>query len=208
MNIGQRIKQRRVELGLSVDDIAEKIGKNRATVYRYESNEIEDLPTSILEPLSKALLTTPAYLMGWENDNSLSIPNIIPLPETKEIPLLGVIACGEPILAEENIEDYVKLDKTINAGFALRCKGNSMIGARIRSGDIVYIHQQPDVENGEIAAVLIGDEATLKKVYKYPEKNMLVLRAANPDYEDFIYTGSELEEIRILGKAVAFLSSI
>ena len=208
MNIGQRIKQRRVELGLSVDDIAEKIGKNRATVYRYESSEIEDLPTSILEPLAKALSTTPAYLMGWETDNIFSIPNIIPLPETKDIPLIGDIACGEPILAEENIEDYVKLNKDIDAEFALRCKGDSMTGARIRNGDIVYIHQQEDVENGEIAAVLIGNEATLKKVYKYPEKNMLVLKPANPEYEDFIFTGEELEEIRILGKAVAFLSSI
>ena len=208
MNIGQRIKQRRVELGLSVDDIAEKIGKNRATVYRYESSEIEDLPTSILEPLAKALSTTPAYLMGWETDNIFSIPNIIPLPETKEIPLLGTIACGEPILAEENIEDYVKLNKDIDAEFALRCKGDSMIGARIKDGDIVYIHQQENVENGEIAAVLIENEATLKKVYKYPEKNMLVLKAANPEYEDFIYTGAELEEIRILGKAVGFYSNI
>ena len=208
LNIGQRIKQRRVELGLSVDDIAEKIGKNRATVYRYESSEIEDLPTSILEPLAKALSTTPAYLMGWETDNIFSIPNIIPLPETKEIPLLGTIACGEPILAEENIEDYVKLNKDIDAEFALRCKGDSMIGARIKNGDIVYIHQQEDVENGEIAAVLIGEEATLKLVYKYPEKNMLVLKPANPDFEDFIYTGAELEEIRILGKAVGFYSRI
>lgn len=208
MNIGQRIKQRRVELGLSVDDIAEKIGKNRATVYRYESSEIEDLPTSILEPLAKALSTSPAYLMGWETDNIFSIPNIIPLPETKEIPLLGTIACGEPILAEENIEDYIKLDKAVDAEFALRCKGDSMIGARIRNGDIVYIHQQEDVENGEIAAVLIENEATLKKVYKYPEKNMLVLKPANPEYEDFIYTGAELEEIRILGKAVGFYSNI
>lgn len=208
MNIGQRIKQRRVELGLSVDDIAEKIGKNRATVYRYESSEIEDLPTSVLEPLAKALLTTPAYLMGWEVNNIFSIPNIIPLPETKKVPLLGTIACGEPILADENIEGFVDIDKVVEAEFALRCKGDSMIGARIRNGDIVYIHQQEDVENGEIAAVLIGDEATLKRVYKYPEKNMLVLKAANPEFEDFIYTDSELDEIRILGKAVAFYSNI
>ena len=208
MNIGQRIKQRRVELGLSVDDIAEKIGKNRATVYRYESSEIEDLPTSILEPLAKALSTTPAYLMGWETDNIFSIPNIIPLPETKDIPLIGDIACGEPILAEENIEDYVKLNKDIDAEFALRCKGDSMTGARIRNGDIVFIHQQPDVENGEIAAVLIENEATLKKVYKYPEKDMVVLKPANPEYEDLIYVGGELINVRILGKAVAFFSKV
>lgn len=208
MNIGQRIKQRRIELGLTVDDIAEKIGKNRATVYRYESSEIEDLPTSVLEPLAKALLTTPAYLMGWETNSIFSIPNIIPIPEAKLLPLIGSIACGKPIFAEENIEDFVKLDKDIDAEFALRCKGDSMIGARIRNGDIVYIHQQEDVENGEIAAVLIGNEATLKKVYKYPEKNMLVLKPANPEYEDFIYTGVELEEIKILGKAVAFYSQI
>ena len=83
-----------------------------------------------------------------------------------------------------------------------------MIGARINDGDIVFIHQQSDVENGEIAAVLIGDEATLKRVYKYPEKNMLVLKAANPEFEDFIFTGAEVDEIGILGKAVGFYSAI
>ncbi len=208
MNIGKRIKQRRIDLGLSVDDIAQKIGKNRATVYRYESSEIEDLPTSVLEPLAKALQTTPAYLMGWENNDIFSINNIIPLPETKKVPLLGTIACGEPILAEENIEDFIKMDKNIDAEFALRCKGDSMVEARINNGDIVYIHQQPDVENGEIAAVLIGNDATLKRVYKYPDKGMLVLKPANPEYEDFIFIGEELNDIRILGKAVAFLSKV
>jgi len=129
---------------------------------------------------------------------------IIPLPKTKEVPLLGTIACGEPILATENIEMFIKVDESIPADFELKCKGDSMINARIFDGDIVYIRQQPDVDDGEIAAVLIGDEATLKRVHKYPNK--LVLSACNPMYNDFVYSGDELESIRIIGKAVAFMS--
>lgn len=218
IEIGLRIKQRRIELDLTQEELGNRLNLNKSTIQRYESGAISKIKLPVLQAIAKQLNVDPDWLAlktdnagsyGYSKETSIySIPNIISLPETKEIPLLGAIACGEPILAEENIEDYVKLDKTINAEFALRCKGDSMTGARIRNGDIVYIHQQEDVENGEIAAVLIGEEATLKLVYKYPEKNMLVLRAANPDYEDFIYTGSELEEIRILGKAVAFLSSI
>lgn len=132
--------------------------------------------------------------------------NIIPLPSSKEIPLLGTIACGEPILASENIEMFIKVDETIPADFALKCKGDSMINARIFDGDIVYIRQQPDVDDGEIAAVLIGEEATLKRVHKYPNK--LVLSACNPMYDDFVYSGSELEEIRIIGKAIFFMSAV
>ncbi len=131
---------------------------------------------------------------------------IIPLPKTKKVPLLGTIACGEPIIADENIELYIKVDENVPVDFALRCKGDSMINARIFDGDIVYIRQQQDVENGEIAAVLIGDEATLKKVHKYPNK--LVLSACNPMYDDFVYTSEQLNDIRILGKAVAFFSFI
>lgn len=134
------------------------------------------------------------------------ISNIIPLPQTKKIPLLGSIACGEPILAEENIEDFIKLDKDIPADFALRCKGDSMINARIFDGDIVYIRQQPDVENGEIAAVLIDNEATLKRVYKYPHR--IELRAENPTIKPFEYSDEEMNTVRILGKAVAFTSII
>ena len=152
------------------------------------------------------------YLLGKSdihNKYKSSVPtatNIIPLPQTKKIPLLGSIACGEPILAEENIEDFVKLDKDIPADFALRCKGDSMINARIFDGDIVYIRQQPNVENGEIAAVLIDNEATLKKVYKYPNK--IVLSPCNPVYDDLIFMEEQCQTIRILGKAVAFTSII
>ena len=142
--------------------------------------------------------------MGWE-DSALP-DNILPMPQMKAIPLLGVIACGEPILAAENIEGDVSMPEHVIADFALRCKGDSMIEARIFDGDIVYIRQQPSVENGEIAAVLIGDEATLKRVYVHPDK--LVLSPANHNYEPFIYVGEEISSIRILGKAVAFTSAV
>lgn len=217
IEIGKRIKQRRLELELTQEELGKRLALNKSTIQRYESGAISSIKLPVLQAIAKHLNVNPDWLalktdtITEYTQHTIDIFNfsdIIPIPETKEIPLLGAIACGEPILAEENIEDYVKLDKTINAEFALRCKGDSMIGARIRSGDIVYIHQQPDVENGEIAAVLIGEEATLKKVYKYPEKEMLVLKAANPDYEDFIFTGAELESVRILGKAVGFYSNI
>ena len=207
MTIGDRIKTRRLKIGLSVDQIAEKIGKNRATVYRYESNEIEKFPLDILFPLAEALQTTPGYLMGWENPISNEFPdNIIPMPEMKKIPLIGTIACGAPILAEEHIEDYIDIPKHINADFALICKGDSMINARIFDGDTVYIRQQDTVENGEIAAVLIDGDATLKRVKLYEDH--ISLEPENPQYRPYVYWGEEMNTVRILGKAVAFTSII
>ena len=171
------------------------------------------VPTlTALEKLAKGMGITLTELLTMADDMPVSLEtfpvatNIIPLPQTKRIPLLGSIACGEPILTEENIEEYIKLDKDIPADFALRCKGDSMINARIFDGDIVYIRQQPDVENGEIAAVLIDNEATLKRVYKYPHR--IELRAENPTIKPFEYSDEEMNTVRILGKAVAFTSII
>lgn len=131
---------------------------------------------------------------------------IIPLPETRQIPLLGLIACGAPILAEEHIEEYVDMPKYINADFALTCKGDSMINARIFDGDIVYIRQQDTVDSGEIAAVLIDGEATLKRVQLFEDH--ISLEPENPQYRPMVYWGEEMNNIRILGKAVAFTSTL
>lgn len=209
MILANVLKQRRSELGYTLLEIANKMGVSEATVQRWESGSIKTLRYDRITQLAEILQVPPTVIMGWDDEEEKNIPttvNIIPLPETKKIPLLGSIACGEPILAEENIEDFIKLDKDIPADFALRCKGDSMINARIFDGDIVYIRQQPNVENGEIAAVLIGNEATLKKVHKYPNK--LVLSPCNPIYDDLIYHEDPTTEIRILGKAVAFTSII
>ena len=128
------------------------------------------------------------------------------MPNTYKVPLIGTIACGQPILAVEDADEIVEVPENVRADFALRCKGDSMIEARIYDGDIVYIRSQPEVENGQIAAVRIGDEATLKKVRVYPD--MLILEPANQAYEPLVYRGEELNDIEILGKAVAFTSVI
>lgn len=146
--------------------------------------------------------------MGWDTQHGISNypPNVSPMPETRKIPLLGTIACGEPILAEENIDDYVNIPKELAGDFALTCKGDSMINARIFDGDIVYIRQQDTVENGEIAAVLIGDEATLKRVRLFDDH--ISLEPENPQYRPIVLWGEEMNTVRILGKAVAFTSAV
>ena len=106
----------------------------------------------------------------------------------------------------ENLDGEVDIPENIHADFVLRCKGDSMIEARIMDGDIVYIRQQPTVDNGEIAAVLIGDEATLKRVYI--TDNKVTLMPCNPKYPPMVYTDSELEDVRIIGKAVSFTSKV
>ena len=203
MTTGERMKERRKELGFSAEYVAEKLGVSPATIYRYERGDIEKMPGNILEPISKILRTTPAYLMGWEE---FPADNILPFPRMNAVPLVGTIACGAPILSTESVEDYVDMPEHVKADFALRCKGDSMINARIYDGDIVYIHQQPTVEDGQIAAVLIGNEATLKRVHLFPDH--VVLEPENPQYRPLVYWENDMNSVRILGLAVAFTSAV
>ena len=208
MTTAERMKLRRKELGLSAEYVADKLGCSATTIYRYEKGDIEKMPLDILQPLSAILNTSPAYLMGWD-ESSEATTGILPLPANKAYPLLGNIACGTPILAEENITEYIQFPGDLNADFCLRCRGDSMIDARIHDGDIVFIRQQPEVANGEIAAVQIGeDAATLKRVYRSEDGSTLTLMAANPAYPPMIYSGEQLASVRILGKAVNFLSTV
>lgn len=141
--------------------------------------------------------------------NCSTIKNIFPI-KTKRFPLLGTVACGEPVFDDGYFESYVDGGADIDADFCLKCKGDSMIGARIEDGDIVFIHKQPDVENGEIAAVIIDDEATLKRVNKNIP-GYIQLMPENSNYEPIVINLSEdneLHSIRILGKAVAFQGDV
>lgn len=202
MGVGQNIKNRRLQLEMTLEDVAKNIGVSRQTMSRYETGVIGNIPSDKIESIAAILHTTPAYLMGWEDDGSTIPPGCEPLPETVKVPLLGYIACGEPILAEENIEDYIDVPKRKHIDFCLTCKGDSMIDAGIHDGDVVYLHKQPDVENGQIAAVIVGNEATLKRVYKSQDR--VVLQPENSAYPPLTYFGDEINNLHIAGYVVGW----
>ena len=204
VTVGDRIRQVRQEQDVTQQELADYIGVSKQAVYKYENNIVTNIPTDKVDAIAKRLKVSPAYLMGWE-EKPQPAPRPIPkgfepMPKMKKIPLVGSIACGTPILAQQNIDGHVDAPEDIRCDFALRCKGDSMIGAGIHDGDAVYIHIQPEVENGEIAAVRIGEEATLKRVYY--DGTTLTLMPYNNAYAPMVYTGPQLEDVHIEGKAV------
>ena len=203
MSVGNRIRQRRLELGLSGEEVGKMLGVNKTTVYRYEKGEIDKMPIEVVEKLSVALRTTPDVIMGWNTDASTPT-NLVPINRASivSIPILGTIKCGQPILAEDNITGYrEELSDRLPSGnlFYLRSQGDSMLPT-IPEGSLVLIREQPTVEYGEVAAVLVnGDtEATLKRVKKQGDIVMLI--ADNPDYPPYVITDDN--PARIIGKAV------
>ena len=208
------LKQRRMELGLTMLDVAKLVGVSEATISRYESGNIKNMRRDRIEKYAKALRVSPSDFLDINDDEADTLTelmqkydNIKPI-KLKRFPMLGEIACGEPVFADEDKEHFVMADMDIHADFCLTAKGDSMVNARIYEGDIVFIKEMPIVENGDIAAVIIDDEATLKRVYYYPDKGKLILSPENSAYEPLVYIGEELNHIRILGKAVYFMSAV
>lgn len=202
MTLGERIKRRREELGMTLLQVANQVGVSEATVQRYESGEIKNPKQPRIRALARALSVDVNYLMDWEDEGGMSpLPHNLVGVRRKRIPLLGEIAAGAPILAEGEYDAYVSCDDAVRCDFALRISGDSM-EPRIQDGDIVFIREQDDVDDGQIAAVLIDDSATLKHVYHIPGGVQLV--SDNPRYRPMIFTSENSDSCRILGLAVAF----
>lgn len=199
MEFKDKIKSRRVELGLTLEEIAKMIGVSTPTIQRYESGEIQNMRRDKVKKLADALQLSPAYLMGWETDIK-KIYNNKPIQQTKLVPIVGTVACGNPIYAEENIQEYVNVSISDNVDFALYARGNSMNAAKICDGDTVFIRKQSMVNNGEIALVLVNNEATIKKFYNYGDKVVLRPDSTDPQYEEQIYTAKD--DIIIQGKVI------
>lgn len=213
----KRLKDLRKARKMTLEDVANIVGVGKSTVRKWETGMIENLRRDKIASLARALGTTPAFLMGWEEEEEHQQSGIYSLDlstygihsvEKKRFPLLGEIACGQPIYADQYHESYIMANADIDADFCLVAKGDSMIGARINDGDVVFIRKQPVVQNGEIAAVIIEDEATLKRWYYDRDNNRLVLSPENTAYPPIVIVGDELDRVVCLGKAVCFMSKL
>ena len=205
-DVYKRIKELRLSLGMSQGELAEKTGYgDRSSIAKIESGKV-DLTQSKIVAFASALKTTPGYLMGWDDVPRPSIPSgFEPLPETVRLPRVGQIACGTPILAEANIDSYDDVPQIWRADFTLVCKGDSM-EPKIKDGDVVAIRSQPEVEQGQIAAVRIGDEATLKRVFLFEDH--IELRAENPTFASIVLMGEQMNSVHIEGLAVGLCRAL
>lgn len=206
----ERLKSLRSEKGWSQQRLADELNLSKSSVNMYERGEREP-GFETMEAIADTFNVDMDYLYGRTDikiaepiqfTSAAVPPGFEPLPRMVKKPLIGDIACGQPITAEQNIAEYVDVPESVHCDFCLRCHGDSMVDAGIQDNDVVYIRVQPEVEDGEIAAVRIGGEATLKRVYY--DGQSLTLMPANSSYRPKTYSGPELENIRIEGKAVGF----
>lgn len=214
--IRKRIAERRKELNITYQELADMTGMSKSTLQRYETGDIGNVSLDKLEPLARALRVTPAYLMGWEENDKVAettatyqvFSDIVKMP-SKKFPIIGSIPAGTPILADENIDDYISFEDDIDADFCLRVQGDSMKDANINEGDIVFLKSQDYVSDGKIHAVLKEDGdtydtvATLKRVYQ--QNGGLMLVPANEEYRPEFWSG---DKVRVIGKVVYCLSKV
>ena len=208
---GEILRNLRKEKGLSQAELATILGVSKSTVGMYEQSKRSPHSDDLLMRIAGFFGVTIDYLKGYSPDSApidfekFGISGVA----FKKFPMLGKIACGEPVMCEQEYETQVSASSEINADFCVTAQGDSMINARIMDGDIVFVREQSIVENGEIAAIIVNDdEVTLKRFYYYPENHRVILQAENPKYQPMVFDGEQLDHIRVLGKAVAFTSAI
>lgn len=192
---GSRLRSLMHEAGDTIYTLAEHLKLKPSTISRYTSGQyVPKAPT--LDMMARRYAVNPAWLMGENVEKTVATGNL----STHDIPILGDVAAGMPIWAEQNYEGYTVVGAEEHVDFALRVRGDSMINARIFDGDLVYVRRQPEVLNGEIAVVMVDNEATVKRIYYHPDK--VVLKPENSAYTDMIYHKADAHDIAVLGKVI------
>lgn len=211
---GENLKKLRKNAGLSQEQLGDILGISKSTIGMYEQGKRMPNTNTVLKELASYFDVTLDYLVGYPQKETIYLDddferfNLRPVSHRK-IPMLGNVACGEPIMSDVGYNSFSEAGSDIDADFCVTAQGDSMINARILDGDIVFVRKQEMVENGEIAVVAINDsEFTLKRFFYYRELNQVVLQSENPAYKPMIFTGEELNHIRVLGKAVHFSSRV
>lgn len=218
MSKGEKIKTARERMGMSQVQFADKIGISKQSLYKYENDIITNIPSDKIEKIATITGLSPSYFMGWEDETNSrqsaidaiisKHPGLHPI-ERRKFPMLGSVACGKPIIANEEYDAYVIADANIDADYCVTAKGDSMINARIFDGDIVFIKTMDIVDDGDIAAVCVNDnEVALKRFYYDRNAQIMRLLSENPTYSPMVFVGEELNHVHVLGKAVFFQSIV
>lgn len=199
------LKGRRLELELTLEDVAKRVGVSPATISRWESGDIANMRRDRIAALAKALQISPAVIMGWDVDTP--IPPGAHRPQFKKVPMLGYAAAGQPLEDLNQDTPYYDVDDKYDVDFCITVRGDSMINAGINDGDIVFIKSMPEVPNGKIACVEIDNEKVcLKRFYKSADGIMLV--SENPKYPPIQLNRFNCQSVKILGLAVLRQSEI
>lgn len=206
-SFSERLNELLQERHMSQADLAKKSGVSASSISDWLKNKYEAKQDKI-DVIAKVLGVSPTYLIGYDVSPERLLedrPEIIQFNKINKIPILGEIACGDPIICQENFEGFFMADPSmISANFAIYAQGDSMIDANISTGDLVFIKKTPNVENGAIAAVLIDDTTTLKRFYK--TDNQIILQPENNKYQPIVITEEDCKDIRILGEMVGVYS--
>ena len=210
MSIAENIKRIRAEHGLSQAELGKIAGVSDKAVSTWElglktprMGAVEKMANYF--GITKSAIVDDVQTAPAASKEPTIPPGFEPMPEMDMVPLVGRIACGTPITAEQNVERIVCVPSKWRSTFTLTCKGDSM-EPRIHDGDLVAIRKQPEVENGEIAAVRIGEEATLKHVYL--REHLIELRPENPAFNSIILSREDMNDVVIEGKAVGLCRDI
>lgn len=188
-----RVRELRKRAGMQQKELAILVGVSKPTVSEWELNKKNPSGERLIK-LTKIFGVDAGTILGYD-------PLFVPIQRNK-VPIIGEIACGTPTEAIQNNEGYTDVPEGIRADFALRCKGDSM-EPTFKSGDLVLIRIQPDVENGQIAAVNVNGETTLKHVYH--QQDGLLLIADNPSFSPIYAPANSDNEITIHGLAIGYI---